>query len=582
MEPWNTRFPERLTEEREALRAIGATVEDQPRTGDGLVRWLIELPLARFDLPAGHPLPDPLRIQATFPGSFPYLRPEVNTVSDLVFPRHQHPFGKNLCLLPRRTLYWDSDTLLADLLLTQLPVLVARAAEEDFQAILNIEGEQPEPFTDYYPYVRPSGVFVPDSAEQLELPECGVLHISILPNLAKGIRAVVTAIQTKGGLLPFDLPSNLLDQYGRRTQIPFVRLDRPIASMNAEDGLSELVGRGTPLKLRRTLKVKEGEVRLGAVVFPEESVHGYTNGWVFLAKILGRGKGASQRSLTANAHYVRGERIGMKALAARMPGLSGIGANTVALVGLGAIGAPIALGLARAGTGMLRIMDGDTVDAGTIRRWPFGFPAVGYPKTSVLKGAIESHYPFTSVTAVEHTIGSTYPSDRPEHQVMTEFMEGVDILVDASAEWGVSHFLSDLARGAQIPYVRAFATPGAWGGEITVVAPGSDACWGCVYAAQQSGEIVFPPSAPERQGQVQPVGCADPTFIGAGFDIEPISTQAVRTVVSTLSRGEAGAYPRLPWEVAILSLVDHVGTPIPPTWRTYALTRHPQCSGHQG
>jgi molybdopterin/thiamine biosynthesis adenylyltransferase len=47
-------------------------------------------------------------------------------------------------------------------------------------------------------------------------------------------------------------------------------------------------------------------------------------------------------------------------------------AKRVGVVGLGALGAPVVLELAKNLTGELRILDGDHVDAGTIVRWPVG------------------------------------------------------------------------------------------------------------------------------------------------------------------------------------------------------------------
>lgn len=583
MRPWHERHPERLTEERQALLALSASIENLPDPGDHLVRWQIDLPLSSVDLPQDHPFPDPLRLKVTFPDSFPYLRPEVETLDDFLLPRHHHPFGRNLCLLPRRTAFWESDVLLAAFLCEQLPILAKRVAEEDLDAILEIEGEQPEPFTDYYTYAEPGAVFIPTKAYDLHLPERGILQVSLAEDLRAGFRAVVRAVETREGLESFDLPKTLLRQFPRRAEIPFVRLERPLCAPAGQGGLTLLGELGMPLAPRRIVRDKKREVSLGAVTFPEESVQGFASAWLFIAQVESKAKkGKTRRQRGTEAHYVKAQRIGETALLARMSGLLPMQSKTVALVGLGAIGAPIALGLARGGSGSLRILDYDSVDAGTVMRWPLGLSVVGHRKTEVLSHFIGLNYPYTSVTAVHHRIGATSAGSRPEHVVMTEFLKGADILVDASAEWGVSHLLADLAHEEGIPYVRVFATPGAWGGEVTVVEPENDACWGCVYKAQKAKTLEFPASASESEGKVHPVGCADPTFTGAGFELELISAEAVRTVVALLMKGQEEAYPRLRWQVAVLSLRDETGNPIPPTWRTHQLTRHPQCPAHTG
>ena len=580
MQPWHERHPERLAEERQALLAFGATVHAvADESDDGLIRWIVSIPVSSLGLPDGHPLPDPLRLNVVFPDSFPYMRPEVATLDPFLLQRHHHPFGRNLCLLPRRTFYWDSDTLLANHLREQLPLLVARAAGAENPAILEMEGEQAEPYTDYYEYLQPAAVFVPTEIDVYEFPERGVLQVSAPRGIDGGIQVVVRGVETPTGAISPDLPESLGRQFPKKGRVPFVRLADPLDAPNGQHGLARLAEIGKPLKLARVLSTKKGELKLGAVLFPEESVAGGTTGWLFIARWRSSGH-RRKRAAPEKAHYVRAQRIGRTALLARKSGLSELGSKTIALVGLGALGAPIALGLARAGAGLLRLLDRDVVDAGTVMRWPLGFPSVGHSKTDVLKHIIEAHYPYTSVTAVQRRLGSTFSDGEPEHLVLGQFLEGADILVDAAAEWGVSHLLADLAREFRIPYARVFATAGAWGGEVSIIHPESDACWGCVYEAQKDGLMMFPSTAPSHEGEVQPTGCPDPTFTGAGFELDPISSEAVRMVVSSLLGPDGGSYPALPWQVAVLSLRDEEGRLIPPTWHTYPLKRHPRCPAH--
>jgi hypothetical protein len=86
---------------------------------------------------------------------------------------------------------------------------------------------------------------------------------------------------------------------------------------------------------------------------------------------------------------------------------------------------------------------------------------------------------------------------------------------------------------------------------------------------QDDQTILYPPQDPASF--VQPTGCADPTFVGAAFDLTEISLATARMVVSTLRRLD------LTWDVQILRLRDDRGRPIPGTWDGYRLVHHPGC-----
>src|SRR4051794_37513447 len=60
------------------------------------------------------------QLEVDFPELFPYFRFEVRAPT-LSLSHHQHPFGKNLCLMPRGTEHWDISKSLAWYLDVQLP-----------------------------------------------------------------------------------------------------------------------------------------------------------------------------------------------------------------------------------------------------------------------------------------------------------------------------------------------------------------------------------------------------------------------------------------------------------------------------
>jgi molybdopterin/thiamine biosynthesis adenylyltransferase len=276
-------------------------------------------------------------------------------------------------------------------------------------------------------------------------------------------------------------------------------------------------------------------------------------------------------------YLARGRRAGPGDLATRIPELAPLSESSVALFGVGGIGAPAALELARAGVGELRLLDHDVVDPATAVRWPLGFAAAELAKVDALGDFIRVNHPYTSVHTERWRLGTArMENDETESEaaVLARMFDGADLVFDCTAESGVGYALSELAREANLNYLTAWTTAGAWGGVIARVRADAPGCWLCLMQHLEDGSIPPPPHDPE--GNIQPIGCADPTFIGAGFDVSTISLAAVRLAVSTICDGTAGGYPAVPWDVCVISLRQQ-DVPGLATIATVPLTAHPAC-----
>ncbi|MEW6664187.1 MAG: ThiF family adenylyltransferase [Thermodesulfobacteriota bacterium] len=277
-------------------------------------------------------------------------------------------------------------------------------------------------------------------------------------------------------------------------------------------------------------------------------------------------------------YFARAARAGRADLAARTPELASLNQKKVTMVGLGCLGAPSALEFARCGIGEVRIIDYDTVEAGTIVRWPFGLKAVGRHKTEVIRDFCREHYPFTRVVPYAHRIGQVRLTDKEssEFDILEAALSDTNLIYDASAERGVQYLLSDLAAELRIPYISVSTTYGAWGGQLVRVHPRrTQGCWMCLMHSLDDGSIPSPAS--DQRGEHQPAGCADPTFTGASFDTAMIALGGVRLAVSTLAEEEAGGYPNFDWDVAVVNLRNEEGKVIPPSWRTFQISKHHSC-----
>lgn len=279
------------------------------------------------------------------------------------------------------------------------------------------------------------------------------------------------------------------------------------------------------------------------------------------------------------AHFVRAGTGSRIALQQRTPELRPLADKVVGVFGLGCIGAPTVLELARGGIGELRILDHDIVDPATASRWPLGLSAAGLLKADVLEEFIGANYPSTKVTKFVHRLGSVHQPGSATFRdpaVLCEMFDGASLILDASAELGLHTVLSEWAQREEVPYLGVVGTHGGWGGKVFRVLPHqTDGCWLCYRYACDDGSIPEPPSDPG--GTVQPLGCADPTFTGAGFDMAQVALYGVRTAVSTLCDGAEGGYLPIEWDVTHLHFRDKDGRLIAPLYQTHMITRHPKC-----
>ncbi|MCP3053750.1 ThiF family adenylyltransferase [Aurantimonas marianensis] len=98
-------------------------------------------------------------------------------------------------------------------------------------------------------------------------------------------------------------------------------------------------------------------------------------------------------------------RAGEEDLGYRVPATKVLRRSHIALIGLGALGSPLALELARNGVEHLRILDHDIVEPGNTVRWALGASAWGKRKTTALEQFIQAEYPRTTVTSSDVFIG---------------------------------------------------------------------------------------------------------------------------------------------------------------------------------
>lgn len=540
------------------------------------------------------------RMEVVYPDLYPWFRPEVVSPDDDL-DKHQGPFQKNLCLLPRPPEAWEAGRdSLARLLVEQLPRLYEVQNSHDHPA--GLEVHQAEPFTAWYEYGLP-GAFVVDGSWDLRGHHEGTFeyvllraNLGVAEDAHKALVGVVLTVDSPTGTLgrTDEVLAQRYDALPRGTG-RWCRLDGPLPTPDPGEArrmLSETIGQVASESLPgQTGRGPRLEVVAG--VFPIEATYGggEADAWVFVVTLdpaatrserraTGRARAMGRRTL-----YLQGLRGGRDDLEVRVPELHPLSNKRVLVAGVGGIGAPSAIQLAQARV-KLHLIDDDWVEPATSVRYPLGFLDAGRLKIAALLEYLAAHYPHSAVEGRSLRLGRVRldGSDEPDQTILAGLLDGTDLIYDAIGDHAVGRFLCDLAFRYGIPYVSASTTMGAWGGRVVVLRPGDGPCYGCLLhhihdqeADEESlaPDSLIPPAAPD--GEIRPVGCADATFTGAGFDALPVASAGVRAAVSVLCDGEDGGYPPIDWNVAVLRLRDEEGRPLAGTSFHHRLAQHPEC-----
>lgn len=557
---WERRWPGLFAQEIAALQAkAGESVRIDEEALASEQRLVVE-----FDWPLDG---GRVQLRALYPDTFPRLRPTVQVRGDpATFPkRHCSPDEGNLCLLGRDSRQWRQQWTLADLLDHQLADALRDGGEEDPQG-------EPAEFW-WNGHALPNSFCLVDSSWSIGAAARGELRLRY--NFHHGLsdrpefKALVSELRDEAGstLAQWTGPIPGVVQAGsKEATVPWIYIDEVLLPSAIEAQLNDLLDRfkvsSPPPKMSPALNAQ-----WFAVLYKTELQHKQMGlAWLF---IVAYGKRQDfQQSKKKTVAIVRTLRAGADDIGARAPSFRLLREKKIALFGLGAIGAPLALELARNGCGLIRLVDHDIVEPGNSIRWPLGASAWGAPKSSALPAFIEAEYPWTRVELEAHNIGVQAGDDA----LLRKVLEGVDIAIDATAAYGVTTVLSDYCSERNVPLIALYASPPVSGGVVARFAPGSG-CPTSLEFAHHDGLVPRAPGFGEETGLRQPPGCAERTFTGTSFDLQELSLEAMRLVVETLA-STSGAQHSV---VHTLSLVSE-GRRTAPSWRVDHLQKSEQCS----
>jgi predicted acylesterase/phospholipase RssA/proteasome lid subunit RPN8/RPN11 len=220
--------------------------------------------------------------------------------------------------------------------------------------------------------------------------------------------------------------------------------------------------------------------------------------------------------------------------------MSAFRGKTISLWGCGALGANVALLLARAGVGKLVLRDSSIVTPGILVRQPFEDLHIGRPKVEALKELLLRIEPSLEV--------DVYAEDLLRSPLSTpEWTDGADAIIETTAAQGVQAKLEQRRRQAEgdVPLILSMAIDAeAEAGLLAVVRPENtggpmDAVRAAKLAALGRTGLAryvnaFWPSDSRPRFFPEP-GCSSPTFIGSAADLTGLASAMLNVAAHELS-----------------------------------------------
>ena len=529
---WWERWPGRLEAEVQSFGDRNLTAEYDPPDKTG--RFVIRTTCRLRD---GSTTP----VTVVYPDGYPDRRFAVYA-PELRLTRHE-AFGGNLCVFPRGAEHWDPTTLAGDVVADTVPELVQLVLRGGSELRAR-EDPQGEPTTTYYPYF-PTGAIVLDARLLSVSTQTTSGHITIacdgrgsgwladaadavardtgdLTGRRVGQAAVVSLIDHTGAellsgspLLPERYSSEqLTGRWARLRQAPWAE-----TADELWDAVEEAL-RGTP----RGRRIDQGHELLGLVVQEEVAHETWADAWVFLIRRITaepvrrssrQKKGPTPKRVertVASPAVIRGTRWTQEDLAVRIPELAPIRERSVLVAGLGSLGAPLAIEFAKAQIGRLGLLDADHIDPATAVRHPLGLEYAGQLKPLALAQALMAQWPATTYGLTATHIGSAGMDGSGEREDLGQALNGVDLMVSATAEDDVNRQLDRAAADLNIPRLHAWRVSG-YGGVVALLRPGVTGCYHCLelLEADRSAEQQPLVRAPEDDDarRIQGRGCGD-------------------------------------------------------------------------
>lgn len=153
----------------------------------------------------------------------------------------------------------------------------------------------------------------------------------------------------------------------------------------------------------------------------------------------------------------------------------------VVVVGCGATGSVVSLLLARAGVGMLRILDRDYVEPSNLQRQSLFDENDARESLPKAIAAARQIARFNSAIAVEPQVADLTP------QNADSLLGGVDLILDGTDNFETRYLINDYAVKNSVPWIYAAAV-GSYAVTMNIL-PGETACLACIFPESPRGNL---------------------------------------------------------------------------------------------
>jgi molybdopterin/thiamine biosynthesis adenylyltransferase len=164
----------------------------------------------------------------------------------------------------------------------------------------------------------------------------------------------------------------------------------------------------------------------------------------------------------------------------------------VLVAGAGGLGSPVAIYLAVAGVGRIRIIDGDEVELGNLNRQIlYSDRDLGRKKADCAKERLEALNSDISVEAIGEII-----TEENVFDLVSDYA-----IVDAMDNLPTRYLLNDVALKRRLPLFHGAVY--GFEGRATTIVPGKTACLRCLYQGVVPGKTPVPGVTPAVIGCIQ-------------------------------------------------------------------------------
>ena len=239
---------------------------------------------------------------------------------------------------------------------------------------------------------------------------------------------------------------------------------------------------------------------------------------------------------SAPIHALRSHRLEPSTLRRRNTGVvyDGIGKKMVSLIGLGALGSPVAELLAKAGVGHFRLCDYDRLNTGNVARHIGRISDFGLRKTEVVTRRLLEINPYLEWQNDDVLLSATQSSED-----LAKFMSGTDLTICTVADEAVESFINEVGTVQDHPVLYGRSLRSASMGRVFLVRPRRDACKACLGTYLRDGREGRDTPADWVDVQEEDEGillheCGRPVIAGSAVDLASISALIARVALDFL------------------------------------------------